>query len=363
MTAVPFSKKHNLLRAGLFLLFCLAFFAAVPVAEAAVPQATEHDITVIGVHNQSFVIPVYTTRSEVVAILREHYGTHTPRLSRMTLRLGGRDIRLTEAERNALTPKRINFSRKADAVLLASRQPDNTVNTNEVILQGLSTRGVDRVVEKYRNETRISPRNARYAYNSKSRRLNVRVGKKGRVAPRPEIRRAIRNAMVQYASQGYRGSVTTRNVSRTTVLTSDTHSRRQLGKIILVVRSERRLFLYNRGRVASQYRVAVGRPGRATPRGDFVIGAKRRNPSWSNPGSAWARNMPRTIGPGPNNPLGVRAMNLNRPNGRSTLIRIHGTSNTRSIGTAASAGCIRLTNQNIVKLFNQTPSGTRVWIR
>ena len=52
--------------------------------------------------------------------------------------------------------------------------------------------------------------------------------------------------------------------------------------------------------------------------------------------------MPSYIGPGPNNPLGTRAIYLNADG-----IRIHGTANRSSIGHAASHGCIRMLRENV----------------
>ena len=69
-------------------------------------------------------------------------------------------------------------------------------------------------------------------------------------------------------------------------------------------------------------------------------------PRWVNPGSVWAKDMPKVIPPGFSNPLGVRALALN-----ATAILIHGTSNYGSIGSAASHGCIRMRNSDIVNFF------------
>jgi lipoprotein-anchoring transpeptidase ErfK/SrfK len=69
----------------------------------------------------------------------------------------------------------------------------------------------------------------------------------------------------------------------------------------------------------------------------------------------WARGMPG----GPGNPLGARAMYLFQGN-RDTLYRLHGTIDPTSIGKSMSSGCIRLLNQDIIHLYNNTPTGTRV---
>lgn len=130
-----------------------------------------------------------------------------------------------------------------------------------------------------------------------------------------------------------------------------------LGAGILVDISERTLYLYQGGELFKTYRVAVGTPSHPTPRGTYRITLKRYMPSWGNPGSAWAANMPAYIPPGPGNPLGTRALNLDAPG-----IRIHGTSNNASIGTAASHGCMRMHRWDIEDLYERVEVGTPVFI-
>jgi lipoprotein-anchoring transpeptidase ErfK/SrfK len=62
---------------------------------------------------------------------------------------------------------------------------------------------------------------------------------------------------------------------------------------------------------------------------------------------------------GPENPLGARAMYL-YSGGKDTLYRIHGTNEPWTIGTNISSGCIRLTNDDVVDLYNRTPIGTKI---
>jgi lipoprotein-anchoring transpeptidase ErfK/SrfK len=70
--------------------------------------------------------------------------------------------------------------------------------------------------------------------------------------------------------------------------------------------------------------------------------------------------MPARIGPGPDNPLGVRAINWNRPGGGDTLIRFHGTPNEASIGTAASNGCVRMFNSDVIELYDLVSPGMTI---
>lgn len=131
----------------------------------------------------------------------------------------------------------------------------------------------------------------------------------------------------------------------------------KLGKTIVISRSRTTLTLYNGSKVEKTFRCAVGTPGHPTPLGSWKVVNKRYMPSWSNPGSAWAASMPAYIPPGPGNPLGTRALDLD-----ASGIRIHGTSANYSIGTAASHGCIRMHMWDVENLYPRVPLGTRVFV-
>jgi lipoprotein-anchoring transpeptidase ErfK/SrfK len=128
-------------------------------------------------------------------------------------------------------------------------------------------------------------------------------------------------------------------------------------RVILVSTSANRLTYYVDGKVAKSYGVATGTGGFPTPRGQWRVTLKRMNPTWYNPNSDWSRSMPPFIPPGPNNPLGTRALNLN-----ASGIRIHGTPDAASIGTNASHGCIRMHMRDIEELFEKVEVGTPVLI-
>ncbi len=128
---------------------------------------------------------------------------------------------------------------------------------------------------------------------------------------------------------------------------------------IVISQRERRLYLtLGEGR-AIRYAVAVGRSGKAWS-GWARVEGKHVNPAWSPPDVVRRDNpqLPQLIpGGAPNNPMGVRALTLDR-----SEIAIHGTTDTmrRSIGTAASYGCIRMLNEDIVDLFDRVRVGTQV---
>ena len=126
---------------------------------------------------------------------------------------------------------------------------------------------------------------------------------------------------------------------------------------IIVSTTANILKLYGKGELRKTYGVATGTGGYPTPRGQFRITAKRPNPTWYNPHAPWSANMPAFIPPGPNNPLGTRALNLN-----ASGIRIHGTPDDASIGSNASHGCIRMHMQDVEELFEKVNVGTPVLI-
>jgi lipoprotein-anchoring transpeptidase ErfK/SrfK len=131
-----------------------------------------------------------------------------------------------------------------------------------------------------------------------------------------------------------------------------------LGKTIVIDLSENMLRLYEGFKVDKEYRVATAAPGYVTPVGTWQIIEKRENPTWYNPAlDSWGADLPAVIAPGPSNPLGTRALYLNSPG-----IRIHGTSNSGSIGTYASHGCIRMLISDSEELYPLVPVGTRVII-
>ncbi|PIK72329.1 hypothetical protein CS379_14570 [Methylobacterium frigidaeris] len=125
---------------------------------------------------------------------------------------------------------------------------------------------------------------------------------------------------------------------------------------IVVDTAARLLYLVRGDGTAVRYRVAVGRPG-TTWKGVQTVTAKQEWPQWT-PTPEMRRSrpgLPRTVAGGPRNPLGARALYLG-----STLYRIHGTTDPGSIGRAASAGCFRMLNEDVIELYGFVPVGTKV---
>lgn len=115
---------------------------------------------------------------------------------------------------------------------------------------------------------------------------------------------------------------------------------------------ERMLYLYRDRRLVDFWGVAIGGNTYPTPDGSFRILDKEKNPTWEPP--AWLERE--TVGPGPDNPLGDRWMQIT-PN----MVGIHGTNNPDSIGGVASLGCVRLYPEAIRELYDQVSVGTKVY--
>lgn len=128
---------------------------------------------------------------------------------------------------------------------------------------------------------------------------------------------------------------------------------------IVVETSERRLYLVLDGGKAMRYGIGVGREG-ATWSGTNTVSRKAEWPDWRPTANMLRRDptLPRYMEGGPDNPLGARALYIG-----STMYRLHGTSEPWTIGTAVSSGCIRLTNDDIIDLYNRVQVGARVVVR
>ncbi|MBX9989447.1 L,D-transpeptidase [Phreatobacter oligotrophus] len=128
---------------------------------------------------------------------------------------------------------------------------------------------------------------------------------------------------------------------------------------IIIRNSERRLYLIKENGMAIRYRVAVGRASEQWE-GRTVVNGRHVRPAWSPPAVVRRANpnLPDVIpGGAPNNPMGEGALTL-----AGGEYAIHGTTEgmRRSVGTAASFGCFRMLNEDVVDLMNRVSVGTQV---
>ena len=138
---------------------------------------------------------------------------------------------------------------------------------------------------------------------------------------------------------------------------------------IVIDPSSHFLYLVQGGGKAIRYGVGVGAEGFVWS-GRATVHTKQEWPDWYPPAEMLQRKpelrehmvqLQSGIGMkgGPENPIGARALYLWSGN-KDTLYRIHGTNEPWTIGTNVSSGCIRLTNEDVIDLYNRTPKGTNV---
>lgn len=110
------------------------------------------------------------------------------------------------------------------------------------------------------------------------------------------------------------------------------------------------LTVHLQGYYVKRYEIGIGKDG-STPLGKFPVLTKIANPQYTDPDG-------RVIeGDDPRNPLGERWIDLGNSYG------IHGTIEPESIGAAASRGCIRMRDPDIIEVYNFLTVGSEVTLR
>lgn len=132
---------------------------------------------------------------------------------------------------------------------------------------------------------------------------------------------------------------------------------------IIIRKDERALYLIGNGEKALRYQISVGRDGFGWT-GIVKVGAKQEWPEWRPPAEMRERQpeLPELVPSGPYNPLGARALYLFR-SGRDTLFRIHGTNDPEGVGFDGTSGCFRLTNTDIIDLYQRVALGAKVIVQ
>ncbi|HSW70266.1 MAG TPA: L,D-transpeptidase family protein [Gammaproteobacteria bacterium] len=135
-------------------------------------------------------------------------------------------------------------------------------------------------------------------------------------------------------------------------------------KGIVINLPEMRLYYYPEGsNQVMTFPVGIGRIGKTIPIRSTKIARKTVNPTWTPPedirkfDEEQGIQLPKVMGPGPDNPLGPYAIYLGIP-----TYLIHSTIFPESIGRRASFGCIRMNESDIKQFFPTVTPGTPVEI-
>lgn len=128
------------------------------------------------------------------------------------------------------------------------------------------------------------------------------------------------------------------------------------GEIIIEVKkSDFRLDALIDGKYLFSTRVGLGVDG-CTPVGEFEIDLKQKKPDWQPVGREKVPYGSKE------NPLGERWLGFKNTE-QYQGFGIHGTNEPETIGTECSNGCVRMTNEDVIKLYGFVPLGTKVMIR
>ena len=139
----------------------------------------------------------------------------------------------------------------------------------------------------------------------------------------------------------------------------DYHRKEAPGSILVDTDARYLYFVLANGK-AIRYGVTVGEEALAFS-GVAKVKRKAEWPSWVPTPEIKKRltDIPDYVKPGAHNPLGARALYLFQGN-TDTLFRIHGTNQPEYIGRAISSGCIRMTNEDVIDLYNRVKMGSVV---
>jgi L,D-transpeptidase ErfK/SrfK len=127
---------------------------------------------------------------------------------------------------------------------------------------------------------------------------------------------------------------------------------------IVINLADQRLYYFPKGALTVvTFPIGTPRDGTIIPIGATTVVDKRPNPTWFPPPSVRAENpdLPESVPPGPDNPLGAFALSLGWPS-----YVIHGTNKPDGVGRRVSRGCIRLYPESIETLYPMVPVGT--WV-
>jgi len=138
----------------------------------------------------------------------------------------------------------------------------------------------------------------------------------------------------------------------------DYHRKEAAGSIVVDSDNHYLYYVMKDGK-AIRYGITVGEEAMAWS-GIAKVGSKTEWPAWHpTPGEISRLGVPTFVAPGPDNPMGSRALYL-YSGGKDTLFRIHGTNQPEYIGASISSGCIRMTNEDVIDLYTRVKQGTVV---
>jgi len=124
---------------------------------------------------------------------------------------------------------------------------------------------------------------------------------------------------------------------------------------IVANKADKTLYAYNGDKLVATYPTTVGSDATPSPKGSFKIINKVKMPWYKSTVSEGAQKKVHMIAPGPNNPVGVVWMGLSKPS-----YGLHGSPVPEGISRQGSAGCVRLTNWDVLEVYANVENGAVV---
>lgn len=126
---------------------------------------------------------------------------------------------------------------------------------------------------------------------------------------------------------------------------------------IVINLADQRLYSFAKGKAPASFPVGIGAEAAHLRTGSTHVRAKRVDPPWTPTARMREEDpeLPSFVPPGPDNPLGPKALYLDWPG-----IIVHGTNKPYGVGRRVSHGCFRLHNPDIERLYLEVPVGLPV---
>ena len=138
-----------------------------------------------------------------------------------------------------------------------------------------------------------------------------------------------------------------------TALESEVEAANEDMPFLIVNKEVNQLAFISNSKIQEIFPVGTGKSKELTPEGLFTVKIKAINPYFRK------KNIP---GGDPRNPLGTRWIGFDAINTDGRIYGVHGTNQPNSVGKYISNGCVRLSNSDVERLYQQVPLGTKILI-
>ncbi|WP_296239878.1 MULTISPECIES: L,D-transpeptidase family protein [unclassified Psychrobacter] len=142
-----------------------------------------------------------------------------------------------------------------------------------------------------------------------------------------------------------------------TVLNTRAPLKQRINRVV-ANKADKTLYAYNGDKLVATYPTTIGSDATPSPQGSFKIINKVKMPWYKATVGKGADKQIHMLPPGPNSPVGVVWMGLSKPS-----YGIHGSPKPEGISRQASAGCVRLTNWDVLEVYANIENGATVELK